>query len=1157
MACGLSLVRACGACGAEAQASARFCVSCGQPLAGREGAPAGSSSPYEERRTVTVLFADIVGYTSFAERLDHESVMALTDRCLTRLAAEVERYGGYVDQYIGDNVMAVFGAPVAHEDDAERAIRAAWGMQAAMSELKGSIAAEFGCELALRVGINTGEVLAGRIGDEYTVVGDAVNVAARLQGAAGVGAILVGERTRRSSPGAGTYREVGLLHLKGKATPVSAWEVVQLNPPSRLRMSDAPSTRFVGRRTELSQLLALSDRVARDGASHLVTIVGEAGVGKSRLVQELELRLKRRVPPIHACHGSCLGFGSGAVYWPLTDMLRAECGITPEDSGSRAFAKISERLAATCATDEAAERLLQRVAPLARLLGEAPDDAGQLGEGDPVSARESFFGAARATFQALAQDRVLVLVWEDLHWADEGTLKLIEYLEQWLDAAVLQVCVARDELLERSPDWGTLRRGATSIFLEPLSRTATRRLVDELAGRSAAPADVTDALVERSGGNPLFAEALVETVAEEGGNTLAYLPDTVQGVLATRLDTLQPFERQLLGHASVIGRAFTEPALAPLAAAAGADLASSLASMREKGLIMLVEQPPSQGEREFLFKHALIRDAAYEMLPKAARARKHAEVGEFIARRVSERDEGSTALLAGHFSRAATLAAEVHLAPAEVAELRAKALEHGEAAGDAAASLFANREALAQYQAVSHFVEPGDPALFRIAEKSGDVALRLGLMHVAVEAWERCLAHHRERGEIKQVAAMHRKMAAAHAHGGEPEAAIKQLQRGIRLIGDGPASLELARLYAEAASLYLRIGANMLASYSSERALQVAEELGEPRAAIRVHGILGQVMGRVGDTARARERLERAVELAARDSDAAETALALLAFGSNLEHCEGDYAGARARYLEALRLAERIGDVPSQIEIRSAVAQLAFYRCDWAEMSRASDISAALAEGGGLMAKLCLPNTDRGRLRWRDGDWAASERLFSHAHDVAEQVGWSEVSCNALMGLAVTLRDRGDLKGAESALTRALAVCERAGLAPQAVQAHAALALVRMLAGNSENAELAAQSALSLGASLRDPVDATVMLEARGVVARLPEAVDALARARAGWVRLDRPLDAARCTALIGRRLRDSDRHASAGELSRAAAHFDELGVFHLARESRELALAG
>ena len=310
MSCGASLARSCPACGAESPAQARFCMSCGAALeAGATVAAAvEDSGPSEERRTVTVLFADLSGYTAVSERLDHETVKALTERCLTRLAAEVDRFGGRVDKYIGDNVMAVFGAPVAHENDPERAVRAAFGMQAAMAELNRGIAPEFGFELPLRIGVNTGEVLAGRVGDAYTVVGDTVNVAARLQAAAPAGGILVGERTHRSSEAAVHYQELPPLQLKGKADPVPAWGAVELRDADQPRERPIHGAALVGRDAELSQLETIFERVHRDAAPHLVTVVGQAGVGKSRLLLELERRLAQQHTPTRLLRGRCLAF---------------------------------------------------------------------------------------------------------------------------------------------------------------------------------------------------------------------------------------------------------------------------------------------------------------------------------------------------------------------------------------------------------------------------------------------------------------------------------------------------------------------------------------------------------------------------------------------------------------------------------------------------------------------------------------------------------------------------------------------------------------------------------------------------------------------------------------------------------------------------------
>jgi class 3 adenylate cyclase/tetratricopeptide (TPR) repeat protein len=1173
MACGSKLERSCPECGATALAEAQFCMACGAALAA-ELAPAGaaqrglgavgaletngvlpdgrSTASQEERRTVTVLFADLSGYTAIAERLDPEAVKALVDRCLGRLGQEVERVGGRVDKYMGDNVMAIFGAPVAHEDDPERAVRAAVGMQAAMEELNERLQTDYGAEFALRVGVNTGEVLAGTVGDTYTVIGDAVNVASRLQTSASPGSITVGERTQRATSTVVEYLPLEPLELKGKAEPVAAWRAISLleehTGGARRSRREAP---LVGRDEEFAALQTVFGRVVRNDASHLVTVIGQAGVGKTRLLRELERSLATKDPAVPLRKGRCLPFGSSVVYWPLSEMLRAECSIVDGDPAEVAWAKLSGRIGPLLADD--GEEAGRRIVPLARLLGiEVPDTAGSPDREDAQSARESIFGAVRAYIEGIAGGEPLVLAWEDIHWADEGMLDLIEYLSQWLRAPVLQVCLARDELLERRPSWGASRRTATSLFLDPLAADHTRELIAVLMQDVGARPEVLAALAERAEGNPLFAEEMVQRLAEDGGTRAAELPDTVQGLLAARLDSLAPLERNLVAHAAVVGRIFWQGALVPVAAAEGGDLQAALATLREKDIIVPGEGARLAGEQELAFKHVLIRDVAYTTLPKAVRARKHFEVGAFIEQRAGERRHEFVALLAEHYGRAATLGQEVHLEPAELAPLLEKALEFLEAAGDAASALYSNREALAHFEAAASLGAADHAQEARIREKQGDIALRLGRVGEAIEVWEQGLEYHRGQEDLQHVAELHRKIGAALAHKGERTQAIQHHQQGINLIKDGPPSLALVRLYEEAAWLYMQVGDNMLAIYASEKALRMAERLGEVGAASRAHGIFGRVFGRIGDTAKARENLERAIELA-RDSDENETVLAMLALGHHLENSEGDYAAAEPAYEEALALAQRIGDVPAQIELHAALAQLAFYRCDWDQVARSNDASAELAESEGLVGKLCLPYALRGLLLWRDGDWEASSQLFRSARELSEQVGWSEVTFTALLGLAVTQRDRGDLADAEATLAQALGVCERAGLIGQSIQATAMRAGMLAIAGEHALAGEAAEQAVALAERVHYPLGEAAVLEARGMTTPLPEALELLEQGSAAWAKLGRPLDAARCQLLAGQRAHEADPAAGGDALTAAAAAYERLGIQHLAARARYL----
>ncbi len=1172
MACGAALERRCATCGAAAPEGARFCMTCGAQLPGTEpeavrdhddrpspaAAASGSQAP-DERRTATVLFADLSGYTAIAETLDPESVKRLLERILTRLGEEVRAYGGYVDKFIGDNVMAIFGAPIAHGDDAERAVRAGLGMQAAMDEINEPLAQQHGVTFALCVGVNTGEVLAGRVGDSYTVIGDSVNVAARLQAAARPGTVTVGERTHGTTRDAIEYRALDEpLALKGKALPVHAWEAIAPLAARTTAESVGQPARapLVGRAAELAQLHSLVERVEQRRGAHLATVIGEAGVGKSRLLQEFErgLQLGQTVPLVR--RGRCLPYGSSVAYWPLGEVIRAECAIVDGDPPATAWAKLSARLDELFDEPrrEGAGSSPSRIALIARLLGiEPPEGSSPAEELDAQRAREAFFAAVRSCVEGLARERPLVLVWEDIHWADEGMLDLIEHLVQWAHAPVLQICLTREELLERRVGWGGVRRDATTIFLEPLGELHTRELISSLLAIDEPSESLIATVAARAEGNPLFAEEMVRRLSEEEGASAAELPATVQALLAARLDSLEPFQRRLLAHAAVVGRTFWEGALAPVVEAEGGDLQEALRALREKDLLVAGEGSALAGEPELAFKHALIRDAAYEMLPKAVRAEKHFEVAQFIEQRAGERVEEVVALLAEHYGRAAQLGVELSLPSSELEPYRAKALRYLEAAGDAATAFYSNAEAFSQYQAACEQTSGDAGALARLLEKQGDVALRLGRVDSAIGVWEQALEYHAGQEDLERVAELHRKIGAGLAHKGERKQAIEHHQRGINLIKDGEPSLALVRLYEEAAWLYTQTGDNMLAIYASEKALRLAEQLGEVRAASRAHGIFGRVFGRIGDSVKARENLERAVELA-KGSDAHETVLALTALGHHLESSEGDYAAAADASREALTLAQQIGDVPAEIELHAAVAQLALYAADWEQVRASSDASAQLSEREGLVGKLCLPYALRGRLYWRTGTWRESEDSYKRAHELAEQIGWSEVSFDALFGLSNTLRDRGDVASAQAALSQALDVCERAGLIVQSIQAGSARALLHSIAGAPEQAIEASEQVTEIAERVHYPVGQAAALEATGVVGALPGALEDLRQARAAWQRLQRPLEAARCELLLGQRLLAADRTAGTASLERAAVEYDELGVAHLAARARELA---
>ena len=545
---------------------------------------------------------------------------------------------------------------------------------------------------------------------------------------------------------------------------------------------------------------------------------------------------------------------------------------------------------------------------------------------------------------------------------------------------------------------------------------------------------------------------MVRRLNEEGADTAERLPDTVHALLAARLDSLDPIERQVIQQAAVVGQTFWEAALQPVAEETGADLPEVLAALHDKDIVMPL--PARDGaltdERELAFKHVLIRDVAYGMLPKAVRCRKHFQIGNLIEERAGDRAEEMANLLAEHYWRAAVLGDEAALTNDELAPVHRKALYFLEVAGDAAAALFSNAEAVDRFAAARAIRCPHDPAaVARIGARSRATS------RCAWGTWtrrSRCGASAsstsaRSRQELERVGDLHRKTGAALWHKGETRQAVEHYQKGINLLKDGPPCLELVRLYEEAASLYMHTGDNMLAIYAAEKALRLAERLGETRAASRAHGIFGRVFGRIGDSAKARENLQKSVDLA-RGSDHAEThpraAHARLSPGG----VRGRVPGRRSRLLGGARAGRAAPATCRRLSsCTPALGLIAAYRADWDAASRSTEASVEVAEREGLVGKLSFPYGLRGLLHWRSGELEQAEGAYRRAQELAEQVGWSEVQFNALFGLALVLRDRGDFSAAVAALDRALDVCERACLVAQSVQVMSLRAVIMALAG--------------------------------------------------------------------------------------------------------------
>jgi len=614
-------VPVCAKCGTENPDVAKFCLACGSPLA--EAPP-----PQEFRKVVTIVFSDLKGSTAMGEKLDSESLREVMTRYFDAMRVELERHGGVVEKFIGDAIMAVFGLPKLHEDDALRAVRAAAGMQRAQAVLNDELERQWGVRLTVRTGVNTGEVVAGDpTAGQRLVTGDAVNVAARLEQAAGAQEVLLGELTYRLVRDAVEVEPVEPLELKGKAEAVPAFRLLSVTDKSEgwARRRDAP---MVGREAELELLASTFEEVLADRRCKLVTVFGDAGVGKSRLNDEFLQSLGARA---HVLRGRCLSYGEGITFWPLAEAIRQAAAIREDDPAEVGRAKL-----ASLAGEENEDVVGRVAAALGLSVDQFPID-------------ELFWGARRL-LEKLAQRKPLVVLFDDIHWAESTFLDLIEHLvDSVQNAPLLLLCPTRHDLLEHRPGWAE-RPGASGIFLEPLTAADTEQIVENLLGQAGIAQDARTRIASAAEGNPLFVEQLLSMLIDEellrfedgrwaAVSDLADLsvPPTIQALLASRLDRLSGEERSVVEPASVIGHVFAQDAVVDLAP----DLIRPQVPAYLTGLTSKQFVRPDLSavdEVRFRFNHALIREATYSGLLKRARAVFHERFVEWADRVNRDRD---------------------------------------------------------------------------------------------------------------------------------------------------------------------------------------------------------------------------------------------------------------------------------------------------------------------------------------------------------------------------------------------------------------------------------------------------------------------------------------------------------------------------------------
>jgi len=883
--CGTAVAARCDGCGTELEPEARFCRRCGQAVAGSEaGEPpaeprhAGTLAvrqPGRERKVATLLFADIVGFTDISETHDPELVSPLILSVFERLSGVVRRYEGTVEKFAGDAMLAVFGVPTTHEDDPERAVQAGLAMHIAAASLPVDPGVP---ELRLRIGIETGEVLADRTRAtterDLFVTGDAVNTAARLQSVADPGTVVVGPSTYAATSDAIDYAELPSVKLKGMRAPVAPWRAVAVKADGgdrrRRHGIHAP---LVGRDGELALLkeavrLAVDERQPR-----LVTVVGSAGVGKSRLSRELEKDLEDLPGVFQWRKGRCLPYASPS-FGAIADVIKADAGIHDDDAPATTRDKLDARLA----TIELGSQAHDVIDALEAVLG--------IGE-TRDRPRELLFESWRRYLAAVASTYPLVMVVEDIHWADDGVLAFLDFLARWAEGPMVIICLARHELLERRPDWGRGVLNAATVVLEPLDEVDSAALMAELL-YGGVPAALRRRIVIRAEGNPLFAEEMVRMLVDQG--TLRFvrgswdlarsvdelhIPSSVQAVLAARLDALPEHEKRVAQVASVIGRVFWDQLVAHIAGSDVASIHEPIRALQAKDLLVTREPSALAGAAEFGFRHALIRDVAYESLPKRERAVLHREIARWAERELADRIEEFGELIASHLG--SSMAYEDELGqgePASRRELREQTYRAALRAARRAAAMTQLGEAERWYRTAFDIAI----ALERDARELADVAVSYAeatflvadpasLVELASVALAAMLALDEVTTADELVIGRLRGVVGEARFRLDDVDGSRTLLRGAIAALDGhPPNATRARLLQQLGWTYWRAGPTPDAVPLLQAALAEADATGDDRTRRWANHDLGISLGMLGDTDAAVSALEESFRLA-RDAD--------------------------------------------------------------------------------------------------------------------------------------------------------------------------------------------------------------------------------------------------------------------------------------------------
>jgi class 3 adenylate cyclase/tetratricopeptide (TPR) repeat protein len=1082
--CGASLAVACEVCGTVNAPTARFCGACGSPLEAPSARPADLA---EERKVVSVLFADLAGFTAGSDGADPEDVKARLRPYFARAREEIESVGGTVEKFIGDAVVGLFGAPTSREDDAVRAVQAAWQIARAIDELNEH---DPTLELAIRVAVDTGEVVVDVDSDvgrgETIATGDVMNTASRLQHEAPVGGVVVGERTYKATQQSFEYEPLAAVSVRGKAAPIPIWRV--LGP--RSEQERAPLAPMIGRGRESELLGTVWDKVLADRRTHLVTVFGPPGIGKSRLVRELQPRLEREGLFLK---GRCRPYGETTGYGAFGQQVAQLAGIFETDPTNVARAKLGERVASLLPATEA-EEVGRHLAILLGLSNEGAPD------------KQLLFFSARRFVEAVAVARPAAFVFEDIHWAEPALLELLETLVSRLtEVPVFLITLARPDLLDVHPTWGGGLPRYTAVHLEPLDDDDALELTAALLAGSEAASGYAERLVQASGGNPLFLEELAASIAERTADLVADLPTTVQAIISARLDALPRRHRQVLQDAAVIGRVFWR---GPLAALQGgdADLDAVLDDLERRDFVR--RQPTSRvpADREFAFKHVLTREVAYGTLPRAARRERHRTIASFIERASGDRVRESASILAHHYREAGddaksaaflTMAADVASrawAKQQAITMLGEAIEMADRIADRDLLIRARLARASTMIDAARFTDALEDLGWLIDAAEGrDLALA-HLARARAAFWvadaagvaDHSAAAAEIAGRLDDREMQGRALAArseAEAMGGDIPAAFETWERAE---SQWPAELRdasYARFLATRSLMSYWAGDYETCVEMATRAHGLGTEASNLEAAVTSACNAG--LGLVG-LSRHEEGiswLDRAIELGREWEERAFrfTARALNMRSGALREL-GDLAAAREQSQEGLELAKEAQFPPAAISARLDLLYADLMDGDVGAAERViPDLADALEGAKGFhqflwSIRLLVARADAARLAGRHDESISFART---ALEEAERFGRRKYDCLVRVPLARALLATGRAEEAADVVTRAVLEAERLGHLPSRWPALAALAEAKAALGEDEAAAdaraAARRTVVELANGLSEPRRATLL----------------------------------------------------------------------------------